>query len=57
MEDHVCKQDKSCCCYILGTEPSENCPSHGWPWPPRCEECGKFLPWNLQQSQEAKIKT
>ena len=24
----------------------EDCPVHGHgPWPPRCEECGRFLPW------------
>lgn len=45
MKPHECKPDGTCRCYILGLEPNEDCPVHGHPWPPRCGECGRLLPW------------
>ncbi len=42
LKKHVCKEDKTCHCYILAEEPEEDCPVHGYPYPPRCD-CGKFL--------------
>ena len=45
MKPHSCHDPKTCCCNTQGLEPSDDCPVHGHPWPPRCEECGRFLPW------------
>lgn len=42
---HECRRPRTCCCSIQGLEPDEDCPIHGWPWPPKCEECGRFIPW------------
>lgn len=39
---HVCKEFKCCTCYMLADEPSDDCPIHGYPWPPRCS-CGRFV--------------
>lgn len=44
-KQHVCGESRTCTCYILGTEPDEDCPMHGHPFPPRCGECGKFMKW------------
>ena len=41
--NHTCKESNSCCCSLAALEPDEDCPVHGWPWPPRCETCGRFL--------------
>lgn len=52
---HACQEADACCCYLLATEPSEDCPQHGaGPWPPRCEVCGRFLPWSIRQNQYAE---
>ncbi len=40
---HICSQSRVCTCYILGLEPDEQCPQHGYPWPPRCDQCGRFI--------------
>ena len=42
---HVCKKADWCICSISALEPNDNCPLHGHPWPPKCAECGKFMPW------------
>ncbi len=42
MEAHICKEDKTCSCDIMAVEPNQNCPEHGWPYPPRCS-CGRFV--------------
>lgn len=42
--DHTHSESRTCCCYLLAVEPDEDCPIHGHPWPPRCAECGQFLP-------------
>jgi hypothetical protein len=45
MKDHICRESKVCTCYVLALEPNEACPQHGGGiWPPRCMECGRFLP-------------
>jgi len=40
---HKCAEAITCCCYMLALEPDDNCPVHGCPWPPRCQECGRFM--------------
>jgi hypothetical protein len=46
---HECRESKSCCCSSWALESNEDCPVHsGGPWPPRCEVCGKFLPWSVR---------
>ena len=45
MSAHECRKSDGCTCYLLALEPAEDCPQHGHPWPPRCGDCGKFLPW------------
>jgi len=42
MKEHTCKEYMGCACSMEGLEPDENCPVHGYPWPPRCE-CGRFV--------------
>ena len=43
-KSHICKESKTCVCYLLGLEPNENCPAHGLgEWPPRCGTCGRYL--------------
>ena len=51
---HECEEDLSfCCCRPDGLEPSENCPIHGsGPWPPKCDICGKFMPWESRIQKE-----
>jgi len=47
---HVCHEIQSCICHISATEPDEGCIIHGGgPWPPRCDTCGRFLPWSVRQ--------
>lgn len=41
---HQCCKSTVCRCYLLALEPNEQCPVHGWPYPPRCGDCGRFLP-------------
>jgi hypothetical protein len=44
---HVCRRSRTCRCSMQALEPAPDCPIHGDgpEWPPRCETCGKFLPW------------
>jgi hypothetical protein len=42
---HKCQEGRSCCCSITALEPDDDCPLHGYPWPPRCEICGRFMKW------------
>lgn len=44
-DDHVCAADQGCRCSMSAVEPHPDCPIHGYPWPPRCAGCGKFLKW------------
>lgn len=48
--EHECKELDFCICDIRGYEPHEDCPIHGSgpPWPPRCMDCGRFLPWTVR---------
>lgn len=41
---HVCTPATACTCSIGAQGPSEQCPEHGHPWPPRCNR-GHFLRW------------
>jgi hypothetical protein len=41
MSEHVCQPSKGCTCYLLASEPAEDCPQHGYPVP-RCD-CGRFV--------------
>jgi hypothetical protein len=41
---HECRESNTCKCHKLGSEPNQDCPIHGWAWPPRCGECGRFMP-------------
>lgn len=52
MKTHECKESRTCTCYILETEPDEDCPVHGCPYPKRCEICGRFLPLGLQEDED-----
>lgn len=40
---HKCYESIVCTCYILGLDPDEQCPLHGYSYPPRCVECGRFI--------------
>lgn len=52
---HPCRESRTCCCSISGLEPNERCPVHGCgEWPPRCELCGKFLPWTIREQLYAQ---
>lgn len=48
---HVCKESSSCDCYLLALEPSEDCPTHGNPFPRRCGECGRFMTDKVRAAQ------
>ena len=43
--EHTCEKRYYCMCYPLGLEPHPDCPQHGYPWPPRCGTCGRFMAW------------
>lgn len=52
---HVCRKSRTCCCSQLADEPDESCPVHGFgDWPPRCEECGRFLPRKVEREKGAE---
>jgi len=40
---HKCQEGITCRCSSTACEPNDDCPIHGYPWPPRCEICGKFM--------------
>ena len=40
---HTCSKNRACTCSCQALEPSEDCPIHGCPWPPRCQTCGRFI--------------
>jgi len=44
LSGHTCERPTGCWCYLLATEPAEDCPIHGsGEWPPRCVWCGRFM--------------
>jgi hypothetical protein len=44
---HVCTRNVGCLCSISALEPNDDCPVHsGGEWPPRCQDCGRFMRWN-----------
>jgi len=50
MIEHECIEQTYCSCSLTALEPSEDCPFHGNPWPPRCMYCGRFLPWSIRDN-------
>lgn len=42
---HKCQESRSCCCSMTALEPDDDCPIHGYPFPPRCEICGCYMRW------------
>ena len=52
MAEHKCRESVACTCDTMAMEPDEECPQHGLgPWPPRCVECGRFLPWSKERRE------
>ncbi len=51
MKEHVCHENHDyCACDGWGLEPNEDCFKHGsGPWPPRCDVCGRLLPWSVRE--------
>ncbi len=43
MEAHTCKEAVYCTCSSTALEPSDGCPFHGFPYPKRCQMCGRFM--------------
>jgi hypothetical protein len=43
--EHVHRESGTCRCSIIADEPTEDCPVHGHPWPPRCAACGQMMKW------------
>lgn len=57
-KEHKCYSANHCICSISALEPEDNCAIHGHGnWPPRCNECGKFLPRKAKENQEKSTKT
>ena len=57
MKLHICQRSTTCCCYMLADEPNWRCPVHGTgEWPPRCGECGRFLPSRIWRKWERSGK-
>ena len=51
---HYCRESDTCCCSLTALEPDEDCPIHGsGPWPPRCVECGRFMPGSVREARAA----
>jgi hypothetical protein len=51
--EHVCKQIDYCICNTQALEPTEGCPIHyGPPFPPRCVDCGRLMPWPVAYQSE-----
>lgn len=56
VDEHECRESRTCTCYKLALEPDDSCPVHGaGPWPPRCEICGRFLPWEVRRQEEERL--
>ena len=43
MTPHTCAPARTCLCSIVGLEPDEDCPIHGFGDDRRCETCGRFM--------------
>lgn len=52
MKEHVHREPRGCYCSSTGLEPAEDCPTHGYPWPPKCTECGRFMPWPRHEATD-----
>ena len=55
MADHICREGTSCICYSLALEPDGDCPVHGFPFPPRCCECGRFMSWEVRREENERF--
>jgi hypothetical protein len=44
-ETHVCKWPTGCRCSMVGLEPADDCPTHGFP-ENRCD-CGRYISYRL----------
>lgn len=45
--NHICSSADYCTCSMSALEPNERCAVHGaGEWPPRCQYCGRYLPYN-----------
>lgn len=54
---HECRVSRTCTCSVQGLEPADDCPIHTGPvYPPRCAECGRFLPISPVISFTIEIK-
>lgn len=51
--EHVCLPDRTCTCSMVGGEPDERCPRHGWPERWTCG-CGRFVANPLRLTERAK---
>jgi hypothetical protein len=45
---HDCAEGTGCICSTSALEPEQDCPVHGYPFPPRCHICGRFMKWEKQ---------
>ncbi len=55
---HVCQRPRTCSCSSQGLEPNEDCPIHGaGDWPPRCERCGRLMPWPASENTNEEEAT
>ena len=50
---HKCQEGITCRCSSTACEPNDDCPLHGYPFPPRCEICGRYMKW--PKSMKGKI--
>ena len=48
---HICAVSRTCSCWSLTLEPSDSCPVHGYPYPPRCGLCGRFISVVLEREE------
>jgi len=56
MKAHQCRESDVCSCSLTALEPDERCPIHdAGIWPPRCAECGRFLPWKWREREPDTI--
>lgn len=54
MKKHKCCVQDYCHCSTTALEPNEDCPLHGYAWPPRCVICGKFMKWKLSPVEKTR---
>ena len=54
VDAHTCREAEiACTCIGAIYEPDESCNLHGLgEWPPRCVDCGRFLPYTPPEAAE-----